>query len=68
MARRTKAATVVIAFEVAHQTAIAADPGECPLDDPSLWQNDKAVEISRLIISRCHEPVAAATFAIFGPL
>jgi len=38
----------VIAFEVAHQTAIAADPGECPLDDPSLWQNDKAVEIRSL--------------------
>jgi len=38
----------VIAFEVAHHTAIAADPGECPLDDPSLWQNDKAVEIRSL--------------------
>lgn len=34
-----------MAFEVAHQTSIAADPGECPLDDPSLRQSDKAVEI-----------------------
>lgn len=37
-----------MAFEVAHQTAIAADPGECPLDDPSLWQDDKAVEMRSL--------------------
>ena len=37
-----------VAFEVARQTAVAADPGEGALDDPSLGQNDKAVRVATL--------------------
>ena len=32
----------------ADQASIAADPGERPLDDPSLWQHNEAVEIGAL--------------------
>ncbi len=31
-----------VAFEVARQTAVAADPCERPLDDPAFWQNLKS--------------------------
>lgn len=34
-----------VAFEVARETAIPADPGESPLDDPSLRQDDETVKI-----------------------
>ena len=37
--------TCRVTFEVARQTAIAADPCECPLDDPSLRQDDEAVKV-----------------------
>lgn len=37
-----------IAFEVSHQAAVLADPGEGPLDDPSLRQDDEAVKIGAL--------------------
>ena len=37
-----------VAFEIAGQAPIAADPGEGPLDDPSLWQNDETMEIGAL--------------------
>ena len=35
-----------IALEIARQAAIAADPGEGPLDDPSLGQDDESVAIA----------------------
>ena len=35
-----------VAFEIAGQAAIAADPGEAALDDPSLRQDDETVEIA----------------------
>ena len=31
---------LVVAFEVARQPAISADPGENPLNDPAFWQDD----------------------------
>jgi hypothetical protein len=34
-----------MAFKVSHQTSVSTDPGEGPLDDPSFWQHDEAVEI-----------------------
>jgi hypothetical protein len=36
MARRTEAATVLVELEIAHQSTIAANPGESPFDDPAL--------------------------------
>ena len=45
MARRMKAATVrCVALEVAGQATVAADPGEGALDDPSLGQDDEAMQ------------------------
>ena len=35
-----------VAFEVTRQTAVAADPGEGPLDDPSFGQHDKTVRVA----------------------
>ena len=37
-----------VAFEVAGQTAVAADPGKGALDDPALGQGDKAMGIAAL--------------------
>src|SRR5208282_4270889 len=37
-----------VAFEVASQTAVAADPGKGALDDPALGQNDKTMSIAAL--------------------
>ena len=37
-----------VALEIAGQASIAADPGERPLDDPSFWQDDEAMEIGAL--------------------
>ena len=37
-----------IAFEVARQTAVAADPCERPLDDPAFWQNLKSGNVRSL--------------------
>jgi len=34
-----------VTFKVPHQTPVSADPSEGPLDDPSFWQHDEAVEI-----------------------
>jgi len=34
-----------VAFEVARETAVSADPGECPLDDPSLRQDDETMKV-----------------------
>ncbi|WP_156898052.1 hypothetical protein [Methylocapsa acidiphila] len=34
-----------VAFKVSHQAAVSADPGEGPFNNPSLWQDDKSVEI-----------------------
>lgn len=35
-------------LEVPHQSSVSADPGEGPLDDPSFWQHDEAVEVGTL--------------------
>ena len=35
-----------VAFEVAGQAAVAADPGKGALDDPALGQNDKTMSIA----------------------
>ncbi len=37
-----------IALEVAGEAPVAADPGECSLDDPALGQNHEAVRVSAL--------------------
>ncbi len=37
-----------IAFEVAGETAVAADPGKGALDDPAFGQNDKTMSIAAL--------------------
>ncbi len=37
-----------VAFEVARQTAVAADPCERPLDDPAFWQNLKSGNVRSL--------------------
>ena len=37
-----------VAFEVAGQTAVAADPGKGALDDPTLGQSDKPMSIAAL--------------------
>jgi hypothetical protein len=37
-----------VAFEVAGQAAVAADPGKGALDDPALGQNDKTMSIAAL--------------------
>ena len=37
-----------VALEIAGEASISADPGERPLDDPSFWQDDEAVEIGAL--------------------
>lgn len=37
-----------IALEIARQAAVAADPGEGALDDPSLRQDDEAVTVAAL--------------------
>jgi hypothetical protein len=37
-----------VAFEVAGQTAVAADPGKGALDDPALGQHDKTMSIAAL--------------------
>lgn len=42
-----------VAFEVARQTAVAADPGECALDNPSLGQNDEAVRVAAFDDLQC---------------
>lgn len=34
-----------VAFEVSHRSAVAADPGQAPFDDPSLREDDEALEI-----------------------
>jgi|SRR5450631_4418373 len=34
-----------VALEIAGEAPVSADPGERPLDDPSFWQDDEAVEI-----------------------
>jgi len=44
-----------IAFEVARQTAVAADPCERPLDDPAFGQNLKS-GISRTFTERSRPP------------
>jgi hypothetical protein len=58
-----------VAFEVARETAIAADPGECPLDDPSLRQDDETMKIAQrfdnLDLPAC--PAATTVVAIFDP-
>lgn len=33
-------------FEVACQSAVMADPAECPLDDPALGQHDEAMPVA----------------------
>jgi hypothetical protein len=48
MAMRMKAMTVVAAFEIASQTAIATDPGERPLNNPSLGQDFESNGIGSL--------------------
>ena len=37
--------SVGVAFELPHQPSIATDPRERPLDNPTLWQDDKAVSV-----------------------
>ena len=37
-----------IAFEVAGEAAVAADPCETALDDPALWQDDESVAVGSL--------------------
>jgi hypothetical protein len=39
-----------VALEVACQAAIAADPGEGTLDDPSFWQDDETKHLTKHII------------------
>lgn len=34
-----------VAFEVAHEATVSADPGECPLHNPALWQHDEASQV-----------------------
>jgi hypothetical protein len=34
-----------VSFEIAGQTAIAADPGECSFNDPSFWQHHETMQI-----------------------
>jgi len=37
-----------VAFEVARQPAVAADPGESSFDDPSFGENNEAMRIAAL--------------------
>ena len=37
-----------VALEIAGEPSIVADPGEGPLDDPSLWEHDEAMELVAL--------------------
>jgi hypothetical protein len=37
-----------VAFEVAGEATIAADPGERAFDDPTFWQDDEAMRIAPL--------------------
>ena len=58
-----------VALEVAREAAIAADPGEGALDDPSLGQDDEAVQIvalDDLELSSCRS--WRRLLAIFGSL
>ena len=53
-----------VAFKVTRQAAVAADPRERALDNPSLGQNDEVVRIAALDDL---QPVSATTCSIFGP-
>ena len=56
-----------IAFEVACEATVAADPGEGVLDDPAFGKDDEAMEVGAL--DDLHPPCAEAATAActFGP-
>lgn len=45
-----------VALEIARQAAIAADPGQAPLDDPALGQSDELVQFAAF--DDFHDPAA----------
>ena len=57
-----------VAFEVAGKTAIPADPGVCPLDDPSLRQDDETMNIGAFddLDSSVPQRLSFAPFSIPG--
>ena len=56
-----------VAFEVTRQAAVAADPRERALDNPSLGKTTKLCALLRLTICKVQQPVSATTCSIFGP-
>lgn len=54
-----------MSLEVAGEAAVAADPSNGALDDPSLRQHDKAVAVAAATISILHKPVRIIAAAMF---
>jgi len=56
-----------VAFEIAGEAPIAANPGECSLDDPAFGEHEETMQFIALDDGELQVPVLAMAATVFGP-